>query len=122
MTTMQPSKVILVEDDATMQAVLRTLLEIEGFTVALAPDRKGQHELVQFIKTENPDMVLIDVHLRETSGIEVLRELREDAAFASTRVIMTSGLDAKDKCLAAGANSFLMKPFMPDELISKLRG
>jgi CheY-like chemotaxis protein len=122
MTSQQPNKVILVEDDATMQAVLRTLLEIEGFNVALAPDRKGQHELVLFIKAENPDVVLLDVHLRETSGIEILRELRLDPAFATTRVIMTSGLDMKDKCIAAGANSFLMKPYMPDELINKLRG
>jgi CheY-like chemotaxis protein len=122
MTTLQPNKVLLVEDDATMQAVLRTLLEIEGFTVILAPDRKGQHELVLFIKAENPDVILLDVHLRETSGIEVLRELRQDEAFANTRVVMTSGLDVKEKCVAAGANSFLLKPYMPDELINKLRG
>jgi DNA-binding response OmpR family regulator len=122
MTQKLPNKVLLVEDDATMQAVLRTLLEIEGFEVTIAPDCKGQTELVSFIKAENPDVMLLDVHLRETSGIEVLRELRQDAAYATTRVIMTSGLDVKEKCIAAGANSFLLKPYMPDELINKLRG
>jgi DNA-binding response OmpR family regulator len=122
MTQQPPNKVLLVEDDATMQAVLRTLLEIEGFQVSIAPDRKGQKELVNFIKDENPDVMLLDVHLRETSGIEILRELRQDAAYANTRVIMTSGLDVKEKCIAAGANSFLLKPYMPDELIKKLRG
>jgi CheY-like chemotaxis protein len=35
---------------------------------------------------------------------------------------MTSGMDMKDQCLNAGANGFIMKPFMPDELIKKLRG
>jgi CheY-like chemotaxis protein len=122
MTNRQPNKVLLVEDDSTMQAVLRTLLEIEGFQVTIAPDRKSQTEVVSFIKAEDPDVMLMDVHLREVSGIEVLRELRTDPVFANTRVIMTSGLDVREKCLAAGANSFLLKPYMPDELINKLRG
>ena len=122
MTTAQALKVLLVEDDSAMQAVLRTLLEIEGFLVSTAPGRICQQELVAFIKGEKPDVMLMDVHLRETSGIEVLRELRNDNEFAQTKVIMTSGSDVKEKCLAAGANNFILKPFMPDELINKLRG
>lgn len=122
MTNLQPNKVLLVEDDATMQAVLRTLLEIEGFQVVLAPDHRSLSELVTFIKGEKPDVMLLDVHVREVNGIDVLRELRLDSEFAATRIVMTSGLDMKEKCLAAGATSFLMKPYMPDELIKKLHG
>lgn len=122
MTAQTMNKVMLVEDDATMQAVLRTLLEIEGYQVVIAPDRKGQKELLSFIRSEEPDVMLLDVHLRETSGIELLRELRQDGTYTKTRVVMTSGLDMREKCFEAGADSFLLKPYMPDELLTKLKG
>ncbi len=116
------NKVMLVEDDATMQGVLRTLLEIEGFQVALGQARHQLDELVQSIHDAQPDAVLLDVHLRDLSGYDVLQRMRADSAISGVRVIMTSGMDVKDKCMAAGADDFLLKPYMPDELINKLRG
>ena len=116
------NKVMLVEDDATMQAVLRTLLEIEGYQVALAPNRPLLDELIQSIRDANPDVLLLDVHLRELSGYDVVQRIRADSTIASARVIMTSGMDVKDRCMTAGADDFLMKPYMPDELMKKLQG
>ncbi len=116
------NKIMLVEDDATMQAVLRTLLEIEGFQVALAPAKHQLDELVQSIRDAKPDVLLLDVHLRDISGYDVLQRVREDAGISKLRVIMTSGMDVKDRCIAAGADDFLMKPYMPDELMKKLHG
>jgi CheY-like chemotaxis protein len=116
------NKVMLVEDDATMQAVLRTLLEIEGYQVALAPARLQLEELVQSIRDAKPDVLLLDVHLRDISGYDVVRRIREDTGIAGSRVIMTSGMDVKERCMAAGADDFLLKPYMPDELIKKLHG
>jgi CheY-like chemotaxis protein len=122
MTANQPHSVLLVEDDSTMQSVLSTLLELEGYQVSLAPDRKGQADLLEFIKSHQPDVMLLDVHLREANGVELLTELRRDPALAHVRVVMTSGMDFKDKCMQAGANDFLLKPYMPDELLDKLHG
>lgn len=117
-------KVLLAEDDAAMQAALRTLLEIEGFTVAVATvaQTKNIIDLLQFIRTEQPDVMLLDYHLGQTNGLDVLRLLREDQAIAHTRVIMTSGMDVQARCLAASAEGFVLKPFMPDELINTLLG
>jgi two-component system, OmpR family, alkaline phosphatase synthesis response regulator PhoP len=115
-------KIILVEDDATMQAVLGMLLDLEGYKVVVAPNIRVQTDMANFVKSEKPDVVLLDVHLREINGLDLLKELRQDSEFQKTRVVMTSGLDLKEKCLEAGANSFVLKPYMPDELISKLRG
>jgi CheY-like chemotaxis protein len=124
MTIKPNSKVMLAEDDETMVTVLQTLLEIEGFIVAVAPVQKGQAKvnLLDFIRKEQPDVMLLDYHLGETSGLDVLHQLREDPTTTRTRIIMTSGMDVQDKCLAAGADDFVLKPFMPDELIMKLRG
>lgn len=116
------TKILLVEDDRTMQTVLQTLLELEGYQVVTVPDRRSQAEIIDFIRDEKPDVILLDVHLYESSGIEVLCVLRQDEQFTHTRIVMTSGLDTKDVCLAAGADSFLLKPYMPDELLEKLRG
>jgi len=121
MVTLTMTKILLVEDDRTMQTVLQTLLELEGYQVVTVPDRKSQSEIIDFIRGEKPDVILLDVHLYESSGIEVLRVLRQDEQFTHTRIVMTSGLDVKDDCLAAGADSFLLKPYMPDELIANLR-
>ncbi len=122
MAAPQASKVLLVEDDASMQAVLRTLLEIEGFQVVTAQALQSQPQLLHFIQDERPDVILLDVFLRDASGIDLLREMRKDKACSTIRVIMTSGMDVEERCMASGANGFLLKPFMPDELIQKLRG
>ncbi len=116
------NKVMLAEDDLTMQSVLRTLLEIEGFLVSIAPVRQSQEDLLRFIRSEQPDVVLLDVHLGDTNGVDLLRLVREDPNLTRTRIIMTSGMDMQDHCMAAGADGFLLKPFMPDELLQKLRG
>lgn len=121
MTMEKSSKVILVEDDLNMQAVLRTLLEIEGFQVSLAPAKKHLEDIVQSIHEANPEVILLDVHLNNVSGYDVLQQIRKDPKISKTRVIMSSGMDVKDQCMAAGANDFIMKPYMPDELINKLR-
>lgn len=116
-------KVMLVEDDPSMQAVLRTLLELEGFTVIQGGDLLTAEALLAAIQTEQPDSILLDVHLRNSvNGIDLLRALRGIPGLPKTRVIMTSGMALEEECMAAGADDFLLKPFMPDELINKLRG
>lgn len=115
------TKVMLIEDDESMKAVLGTLLEIEGYKVLLAPDRRPLEEILQAIRDARPQIVLVDVHLRQVSGFDILKAVREDSALAGTRVVMSSGTDVADQCKAAGADEFLMKPYMPEELLQKLK-
>jgi CheY-like chemotaxis protein len=121
MSTSVGKKVMLVEDDPTMIAVLSTLLEIEGYQVS-TPGNKALDEIVQAIRKECPDMVLLDVHIRDVSGYDVIQQVREDPSLNGTRIVMTSGMDVKERCLEAGADAFLLKPYMPDELMAKLKG
>jgi DNA-binding response OmpR family regulator len=121
MGAQKSAKIMLVEDDATMRSVLRTLLEIEGFQVVTMPDLKTEEEMVSAIKAEMPDIALMDVHIHKVNGIKVLRQLRDDPAMQNMRVYMCSGMDKKEECMNGGANGFLMKPYMPDELIDMIR-
>jgi DNA-binding response OmpR family regulator len=104
-----------------MMTALRTLLQIEGFAVDVTPDITSMDAIMQVVREGKPDVLLLDVHLRQNNGFEILARLREDNEIAGTYVVMSSGMDIKDRCLAAGADDFLLKPYMPDELLQKIR-
>lgn len=110
-------KVLLVDDDRTMQAILKTLLEIEQYQVVVWD---GHSQLHTLIGQEQPDVVILDVYLRDLNGLDVIRQVRADTASQHVKVVMTSGMALKEECLAAGANAFLLKPYMPDELLDLL--
>ena len=113
-------KVLLIEDDATMLSLLCTLLEIECFSVAkFTPEM----DILEQIRAEQPDVVVLDVNFQGMGGggFDVLKALRGDPALQGTRVLMVSGMDYEREALEAGADDFLLKPFMPDVLIQRIR-
>ena len=113
------TKVLLAEDDHTMSALLKTLLTIEGFEAITLLDKPG--DIIENIRRERPDAVLLDVNLGEQDGIAIVRQMRLVPELKSVRVIMSSGMAKADECLEAGADDFLLKPYMPDDLIRRLR-
>jgi len=107
------AKVLIVDDDKTTVSLLATLLELDDFEVQSVGKGSGVLELVDEYQ---PDVVLLDYHLSDMEGIEVLRDIRESADHATLPVVVASGLDVGNEVLKAGANRFLIKPFEPDEL------
>ena len=115
---MSKAKVMLAEDDVAMVALLKTLLKMEGFdVVALQADA----DIVDAVRAENPDVLLMDVYLSHQSGLEILDLLRslEDTIYVP--VVLSSGASFNDECIRRGANGFLAKPYMPDDLIAILK-
>lgn len=112
------SKILLAEDDHTMVSLLKTLLKMEGFEV-VALDVNS--DVPAAVRQEAPDVLLMDVHLGHQSGIDIVQAIRKNPALDTVRIVMTSGLNVKDECLQRGANYFLMKPFMPDDLLKLLK-
>jgi DNA-binding response OmpR family regulator len=112
------SKIILVEDDDTMRSLLVTLLEYEGFQV-IPFNTAG--DVLEILRREKPDALLMDVHLRETNGLDVLRQIRQDRELAQTKVLMSSGMDKRMGAIEAGADDFILKPYMPDELVFRVK-
>jgi DNA-binding response OmpR family regulator len=113
-------KIIIIEDDRTMQSLLTTLLEMEGYQVV----NSQQNELsacLAAIKQEKPDLAFIDINLKFGSGLDLLRSIRMDEQIKTTHVLMSSGLNYRDECNRAGADGFLLKPYMPDDLIQSIR-
>ena len=111
-------KVLLAEDDMTMVSLLTTLLKMEGFQVmALSPNADIPAAVLQ----EKPDVLLLDVHLSDQNGLDILDVIRRTKGTENARVVMSSGSDVKEECLRRGADGFLMKPYMPDDLIMVLK-
>ena len=113
-------RVLLIEDDFTMLSLLNTLLQIEGFeTFNPADDRPDT--ILQAIRQYKPDVTLLDVNLHQCCGTDLMQTIRNDPELKDQRVIMSSGLDLRYECRQAGANSFLLKPYMPDDLIKLIK-
>jgi CheY-like chemotaxis protein len=115
---MPKAKIMIAEDDPTMVGLLRTLLKMEGYEVLLLD---ASADVVAQVRSQQPDALLLDVHLSQRSGLDILDSLHASGGTAGTRVVMVSGLNLKEECLRHGADSFLLKPFMPDDLIQVLR-
>jgi DNA-binding response OmpR family regulator len=115
------SKVMLIEDDRTMLTLLSTLLKMEGFQIVPLTTEQTVDDLIATLRREKPDGALVDVHLQHASGIDLVARVRQDPEINSLRILMTSGLDASVECKQAGANDFILKPYMPDELIQRIR-
>lgn len=112
------SKVMIVDDDRTMVSLLKILLEMDGFEVV---NIMMGGQLIEKIRNEKPDLVLMDVFLSDADGKEILSELRKTSDLADVRVIMTSGMDLADQCLDAGADAFLLKPYTPEQLMKIIK-
>jgi len=111
-------KILLAEDDESMVYLLKTLLGLEGYLVLTM---SAQERVVNVINREKPDMVLLDVHLGDANGMDIMRAIRSDEHANAVKVIMCSGMSLHVECMQAGADDFLLKPYMPDELLRLIK-
>lgn len=110
---------MLVEDDATMLGLLNMLLEMEGFEVVKMVEDDPEKLLVT-IRQEKPALVLMDVHLRQVNGFDILRRIKGEEDIKDVKILMSSGIDFQTECDQAGADGFILKPYMPDALIQRI--
>lgn len=111
-------RLMLVDDDDTMVRLLRTLLELDGFEVVSTTD---PGLVLDQIRDHRPDAVVMDVYLAQADGVELLEQVRASPEIAAVPIIMTSGMDVSDRCMEAGANGFVLKPYSPPDLIAMIR-
>jgi len=114
------NRIMLIEDDEIMQLLLKTLLELESYEV-IQPATTDEELLIRSVYEKKPDALLLDVHLKGINGINILSKLRSDPELKSLVIIMTSGMDMTEECMRDHADGFLLKPYMPDELLKILR-
>lgn len=103
------NKILLVEDDPNLGEVLNDQLEMYGYVVNLL---RFPRKTVEKLLEEKHDLVIMDKLLNGIDGTEICTQIRNTEGVSNTPILMMSGLDgAKENCIAAGANSFIAKPF-----------
>jgi DNA-binding response OmpR family regulator len=111
-------KVLIIDDDVDLLDVVGYALRREGFNVQIAAD--GQQAL-QRIQSSKPDVVLLDIRLSKTNGLEVLRRIRESDDIP---VIVLTALNDEETVLKSfnlGADDFITKPFSMRQLTARIR-
>lgn len=107
------ARVLIVDDDRTTVRLLQTLLQLDGFEVSTAA--KGG-DVVAVAEKDRPDLVLMDYHLADMDGVQLIEILRRHPSFGKTPIVVASGMNVERESKAAGATEFLIKPFDPGYL------
>lgn len=117
-----PKVALVVEDDDQIAYLLRFILEREGFKVEAAADGRLANDLV--MNGPTPALVLLDVMLPFMDGYQLLAAIRARKGWETVPVLMlTAKSQEKDivRALDSGAADYMVKPFRPDELRSRIR-
>jgi DNA-binding response OmpR family regulator len=114
-------KIVLIEDDADLFALLKYNLEKEGFAMVGAQTGKGAIELC---RRERPDLILLDIMLPDSDGLDICKGIRQHPELAHIPVIfLTARASETDRIvgLELGANDYIIKPFFVRELIARIK-
>ena len=112
-----PKKVLIVEDDGNIAELLHLYLEKEGFETQVAKDGgKG----VEYFRSFQPDLVLLDIMLHIMDGWTVLKKIRE--ASKTPVIMLTAKGETEDKVtgLEGGADDYIVKPFEMKEVLARI--
>jgi two-component system phosphate regulon response regulator PhoB len=123
MSNRQRPLILLAEDEGDVSLVTKTRLEANGFDVAVAAD--GEEALAR-LRELKPDLVLLDLKMPKLDGYQVCRSIKESPETRAIPVILFSAssshsLALRDKCLELGADDHVRKPYVPEELLAKIR-
>jgi DNA-binding response OmpR family regulator len=119
METRKPT-VLIVDDDEMMRAFLEEYL---GDRYRTTTCENGQEALEAVRGDDSPSIVVLDLNMPVIDGFRFLDEVRGDHAFDSLPIVVLSGADDSEtrvRCLRAGADDFILKPFNPDELSARI--
>ena len=121
MTTHAPKKILIVEDEADIAQLVKLYLEKDGFRTTIA---STGIEALTLIKTNRPDMVVLDLMLPEIDGLEVCKKIRSAPDTALLPILMlTAKAEESDTIigLELGADDYVTKPFSPKVLVTRVK-
>jgi DNA-binding response OmpR family regulator len=117
-TTVSKPRVLIIDDDPSLRFFLQMLFEHDGFDVSLADTGS---EGVKLALMNPPGIIILDIMMEGLNGFEVCKILRADSSMRRTAIIVISGKSYKpdiDKAMELGADSYIIKPYSPEELLT----
>ena len=113
-----PSRILLVDDEVSIQRALAPLLRSRGYKVDVAGSGA---DALRLFGEHQPDLVVLDLGLPDIDGIEVCRRIRQEASVPII-ILSARGREAdKVAALDLGADDYVTKPFGPEELLARIR-
>jgi DNA-binding response OmpR family regulator len=109
-------KILLVDDEQAILKVFSIKLRISGYDVITA---SGGQEAIELVASAKPDIMVLDIVMPGIDGFEVLQKLRSHSQLPV--IALSARQDFVTKARELGANDFLAKPLVPDELLKKIR-
>jgi len=120
----QPRRILVVDDEPAIRALLYDLLADEGHTVHAAA---GGREALRRLADTDVDLVVLDLKMPDLDGLEVCERIRQDEQQSGTgarrTIVVVTALpetQVRDACADAGADEYLVKPFELDDLLARL--
>ncbi|MEP6675613.1 MAG: response regulator [Ferruginibacter sp.] len=108
--------VLIVDDNEDILFMLKTMLQLKDYSVTI---KESAENIEAFIQELMPDLILMDMLLSGIDGTDVCRNLKQDPTVAAIPIVMISALpQAGEKCLKAGANFFIGKPFEMNDFLN----
>ncbi|EYE88772.1 chemotaxis protein CheY [Fervidicella metallireducens AeB] len=113
-------KVLIVDDAAFMRMMLKDILVKNGYEIA--GEAPNGLKAVELYKSENPDVVTMDITMPEMDGIQAVKEIK--AIDPNARIIMCSAMGQQAMVMEAiksGAKDFIVKPFQPERVLEAIK-
>lgn len=114
-------KISLLEDNKTLVDLIDKILTLEGFKITQIDPEGTYDDILINLKETQPALVIMDVHLRNVNGFNLMKQMRADPQLKNIKIVMISGTDVTYRSEEEGADGFVLKPFMPDDLIITIK-
>ena len=114
--------ILVAEDDDQISYLLNFMLTREGYKVKISND--GQEAMDAIASMESPKLVMLDIMMPHYSGFELIEHIRKKASWNNVPIVMLTAKSQEQdivKALESGANDYVVKPFQPGELITRLK-
>lgn len=115
------TKILVADDEPNIVISLEFLLKREGYEVVTARDGA---EALALIRSERPDVAILDVMMPFRTGFEVCQELRGDAEFSTLRIMILTARGRETEIargFSLGADAYMTKPFATKDLLARVR-
>lgn len=114
-------KILIVDDQAVMLRLVKYALEQEGFHTVTA---ETGAEALESLRSEQPDLLILDLLLPDADGIELCRSIRQELKYISLPIVILTGraeIEDKIQALEAGADEYVTKPVDPKEMVARVK-
>ena len=113
--------ILLAEDNEANISTVSSYLKAKGYRILLA---KNGEEAIALAKSENPNLILMDISMPGMDGLEAMQQIRLDPSLVDLPIVALTALAMtgdRDRCLAAGANDYLTKPVKLKQLVATIQ-